>query len=276
MASETAPVRQEPKRNRGGNCSHAIPSEYETKSGRSLFSIHHEKTKMLTIPKVIRTTFLAALLFLSTAYAQAPASVDKAASAPEKSAVSAQAAPVAPEAATEAPVVAEKPKRASREPVKLPPPDSAHAKIIIRSSGLPANVVYTMSTSAEQCAGFEPAGVVFDSGKGVLLPWIEKMTSRLRRKMGAVTEIERMVSASQPIQIQGYSTYMESNGLFTTTKKFGPLTTRFTPAGGKTYLVKFTFTGGGNCSQELSDVTDPGNTAFVADQSILDCKRPWF
>jgi hypothetical protein len=141
---------------------------------------------------------------------------------------------------------------------------------------MPMAVMYSVSSSPQACQGFEHVGRVFDSGRGVLLPWIANLSEKANKRIGR-TEVSRVrtVSANVPIQVKGYSAWADSsaNALQTTTweQSCGPLVTTFTPEASKTYLVKFVFSGTSSCRQQVSDITNPQQPVPVTEQTAKSC-----
>lgn len=140
-------------------------------------------------------------------------------------------------------------------PVATATVDSAQARIVMRSAGMPMSVSYAISTSPDACDNFTSAGRVFHSGREVLLPWIATMTEKSRKALlNDKPQVEQMVAAGQTVQVKGYSAWSGSAQQMTTSGACGPLTSQFTPAGGKTYLVEFRFTGTSECAQNVYEI----------------------
>ncbi|MHA6885010.1 hypothetical protein [Ralstonia pseudosolanacearum] len=151
------------------------------------------------------------------------------------------------------------------------------SKLIFKSRGMPAIVAYSISSSPQNCQGFERVGRVFDSGRGVLLPWIANLTEKANKGINrAEVSRERNVKAGVPIQVMGYSRWSNSsaNALQTTiwSQSCGPLVTSFKPGASRTYLVEFVFGGANGCQQQISDITNPEQPIPVAEQSTLSCE----
>ena len=150
-----------------------------------------------------------------------------------------------------------------------PPVNSDGAKVVFQSTGMPTLVTYSVSTSGKTCEGFDPVGRVFDSSRGVLLPWIAKLTEKTNKAV-LRTEVSRTrdVQADVPLQIRGYSQWTASSDpKIIRQNSCGPVETTFVPKKGRTYLVKFAFLGGNQCEQRLSDITDAGDTPLAV-QSV--------
>lgn len=133
--------------------------------------------------------------------------------------------------------------------------DSTQARIVMRSAGMPMSVGYAVSTAPNACEDFTPVGRVFHSGREVLLPWIANLTEKSRKAvMKDLPQVDKVVPAGQPVQIKGYSAWSNTSQQMTTAGSCGPLTSQFTPAGGKTYLVEFRFSGASDCAQGVYEI----------------------
>ncbi|MGN6316459.1 hypothetical protein [Trinickia sp.] len=131
-------------------------------------------------------------------------------------------------------------------------------------------MMYWMSAAPRACEGFEPVGRVFDSGRGILLPGIARLTERVN-KVAAHAEISRTryVKPGMTIQVKGLSGSEEPQvGDYSC----GPIVTALTPEKGHSYLVDFDYQGTRSCSQRITDVTDPGDPIRVG--QAVTCKRP--
>lgn len=75
------------------------------------------------------------------------------------------------------------------------------AKLVLRSSGAGHAVVYSVGTASEACQGFEQAGNVAYSGRGVVFPWIARMNERTRSALFKTQPyIEREVDPGRIVQ----------------------------------------------------------------------------
>ncbi len=151
------------------------------------------------------------------------------------------------------------------------------SKLVFKSRGMPAIVAYSISSSPENCQGFERVGRVFDSGRGVLLPWIANLTEKANKGINrAEVSRERKVQAGVPVQIMGYSRWSNSNANALQTiiwsQSCGPLVTSFRPEASRTYLVEFVFGGANGCQQQISDITNPEQPIPVTEQVAISCK----
>ena len=152
--------------------------------------------------------------------------------------------------------------------------DSGHARIVMRSSGMPMTVNYATSVSPIACEGFSQIGRVFHSGREVLLPWIASMTEKSRKAISRdLPQVEQVVPADQPVQIKGYSGWNDTSPQMTSSGSCGPLTSQFTPAAGKTYLVEFRFSGTSNCAQQVYEVDASEQHLPVTPVEPLRCGR---
>jgi hypothetical protein len=68
--------------------------------------------------------------------------------------------------------------------------NSTDPNVVFRSKGMPMAVMYSVSSSPQACQGFERVGRVFDSGRGVLLPWIANLSEKANKRIGR-TEVSR-------------------------------------------------------------------------------------
>lgn len=146
--------------------------------------------------------------------------------------------------------------------------NSDDAKLVFKSSGMPMQVMYWTSTAEQSCEAFQPVGRVFDSGRGVLLPGIARMTERLNKAvLKTETSRVRYLTPGQTIQIKGTSG--SKDGEVTPGYSCGPIVTALTPEKGHSYVVDFDFQGTQSCSQHVTDVTDPDHS--VAAGQVVTC-----
>jgi hypothetical protein len=129
-------------------------------------------------------------------------------------------------------------------------------KLILKSTGMPMNVEYSISSSDVACENFENVGTVHDSGRDVLLPWIANLTEKLNR---VPLQLESAVSANKQVQVKGYGKWYDS----TSSGTCGPIVTLFTPSESRTYLVEFVWEGTVRCSSRVSDITNPSDKKAV-------------
>lgn len=126
------------------------------------------------------------------------------------------------------------------------------AKVVFTTSGMPMPVNFSTSTSDEACTGFQRVGSVFDSGRGILLPSIARLTEKLNKAvMKAETSRTVSVEPGMQLQVKGlYGDDMDSHSA-----SCGPFVTSFVPEKGHTYHVNFAFNGTQSCSQSMTDIT---------------------
>lgn len=149
--------------------------------------------------------------------------------------------------------------------------DAGNATLVIKSSGMPMRVDYSISHDEEACKGFESIGAVFENtGKEKLLPWIAKLTEKSRRIGGATTELKKTVASNKPIQIKGYSRWTDHSTFITMNRSCGPLVAKFTPHDSSTYLIEFLWSGN-NCTQQIFDITDPAEKKAVPVDTVSQC-----
>lgn len=132
-------------------------------------------------------------------------------------------------------------------------------KLIMKSTGMPMNVEYAINSSEVNCENFEYVGMVRDSGRGVLLPWIANLTERLNK---VPTQLDSMVPADKKVQIRSYWKWYDG----TSKGSCGPLVTTFTPHASGTYLVEFVWEGTASCTSRVFDITNPSEKKTVPAQ----------
>ena len=156
-------------------------------------------------------------------------------------------------------------------------PDPGDAVIIIRSSGMPMIVKYSISVDEEMCKGFETVGSVFaNTAKGKILPWIARLDEKSRRLLGATTELKIRVRPDRPTQVKGYSNWTDYVAGGSRNGSCGPLVTQFTPVSSHTYLVEFLWNGTSSCAQAVFDVTDPDEKIAIPVKASSACKQGWW
>ena len=152
-------------------------------------------------------------------------------------------------------------------------PDPGDAVMLIRSSGMPMIVQYSISVDEEMCKGFETVGSVFaNTAKGKVLPWIARLDEKSRRLLGATTELKIRVRPDRPIQVKGYSNWTGGSS----SGSCGPLVTQFTPVSSHTYLVEFLWNGTISCAQAVFDVTNPDEKIAIPVEASSACKQGWW
>jgi hypothetical protein len=143
---------------------------------------------------------------------------------------------------------------------------SNDAILVVRSTDMPMGVEFSVSASAKACDGFESIGVVRDSGRGVLLPWIARLTDRLS---SAPVERRASIPAGQVVQVKGYGSWRDSAG----SGYCGPLVAKFPVVSGSTYLVEFVWKGTSACSIRVADTSVAGDVRPVPFERGV-CPRP--
>ena len=155
--------------------------------------------------------------------------------------------------------------------------DPGDAVVIIRSSGMPMIVKYSVSFDEEMCKGFETVGSVFaNTAKGKILPWIARLDEKSRRLFGATTELKIRVRPDRPTQVKGYSNWTDYVAGGSRNGSCGPLVTQFTPVSSHTYLVEFLWNGTISCAQTVSDVTNPDEKIVIPVTTFSSCKVGWW
>ncbi|MCA1326285.1 hypothetical protein [Herbaspirillum sp. alder98] len=150
----------------------------------------------------------------------------------------------------------------------------SEARIVMRSAGMPMAVNYAMSTSESTCEGFAPVGRVFHSGREQLLPWIATLTEKSRSAVSNdQPQVEQVVPANRRVQVKAYSGWSDVTAQMRSSGSCGPLTSQFTPAGGKTYLVEFRFAGTRDCSQTVYEIDAAEQRLPVEQRTALYCSR---
>lgn len=131
------------------------------------------------------------------------------------------------------------------------------ARLILKSTGMPMDVEYSINSSGESCKNFEKAGTIRDAGEDVVPPWIAKFSKKLNR---TPAQVEKLVPATGVVQISGFGKWFNEAGRSSTC---GPVVTEFNPKVGSTYIVEFVWHGTASCSGRVVDVTDPVTTKVV-------------
>ncbi len=152
--------------------------------------------------------------------------------------------------------------------------DADHARVVMRSAGMPMSVNYSISSAQNSCEEFTPVGRVFHSGREVLLPWIAKLTEKSRKVVSRdLPEVDQLVVAGRPVQIKGNSSWSSTTAQMTSSGSCGPLVSRFTPVGGKTYLVEFLFSGTSSCAQNVFEIDAAEQRMPVEPVESLACRK---
>jgi len=140
--------------------------------------------------------------------------------------------------------------------IKKRPAEST--RLVMRGFGRPFTGSFELNASQDQCTGFERAGSFAVVGRGVLLPWIADMTSRMSLTGKMDEFLAKDIQPSQPIAVKAYggwadyeqATKTSSNG------RCGPVSAAFLPQPGRAYLAEMDWSGG-QCQLKISDATDP-------------------
>ncbi|QCP49948.1 hypothetical protein FAZ95_12630 [Trinickia violacea] len=152
----------------------------------------------------------------------------------------------------------------------IPASQADKAKLVFRSKGMPMSVMFWQSTSAQACGDFQPVGAVFDSGRGVLLPWIANLTEKLNRPLRKVeTSRVQYVEPGTPVQVKALTKSVDQPTSMSPVQTYscGPIVTSFNPEKAHAYLVEFDFQGMQSCSQHVTDITDAAHPVPVEPQA---------
>ncbi|MYM36672.1 hypothetical protein GTP44_16960 [Duganella sp. FT50W] len=162
--------------------------------------------------------------------------------------------------------VATQPEQEQAAPEKqLPPLEAKQARILMRSTGMPMNVNYSVSTSEQSCKEFKDVGVVRDKGEKVLLSWIVKLGEKLS---SVPDQLDTVVPAGQSVQVAGWGNWQDSRSK----GNCGPEIMSFQPKDQHTYLVEFVWRGTSSCASRVQDVTDAAaKVAVQAERKV--CPR---
>lgn len=137
--------------------------------------------------------------------------------------------------------------------------DAEHARIIMKSTGFPHPVQFSVRRADDPDQRPEILGKVVDSGRGKLFGWIAKMNEVANSAaVKRFPQLELQANPGQSIEVIGESRVSEKRGLFPDKKIYdcGPMRSLFKPEKQKTYLVEFVIIGEG-CEQHVYDVTQP-------------------
>lgn len=135
-------------------------------------------------------------------------------------------------------------------------PTENNSKILMRSTGMPMHVDYSVGASDLECKELKDVGAVRDKGEKILLPWIVKLTEKLDQ---TPDQIETFVPAREPVQVSGISRWVDRSS----TGHCGPVNVSFLPAEKHTYLVEFVLMGTSKCTSQVFDVTDSAKRVAV-------------
>lgn len=141
------------------------------------------------------------------------------------------------------------------------------AKVLFRSEGSGALVVFASSTSPVACEGFSKLEPVRNSGRGVLYPWIADMTMAHSNAKGfRVKEFE----PTEGLQVR--SSAWLSGGTGFRSQRCGPVASRFRVNADRIYLVEYVWEGN-TCRQDIFDVTDRNSPQVLPAEPLLACKE---
>ena len=146
------------------------------------------------------------------------------------------------------------------------------SKLVVRSSGAPRGVQFTMTTDVANCEGMQYLGKTIDPGRGFRSP---NDAYKIVKKEGDATEyVARDLTPGQSVIVRATSHWMQAIYMFNTTSyesgSCGPLYTRFTPVAGHNYLVQLNWEGY-DCTQGVVDASDPDNPVPIPSEPINMC-----
>lgn len=168
------------------------------------------------------------------------------------------------------------------------------ARLSFSSAGSSDRVVFSKSDEANICNTYDKVGTVAYHTQSEILArenekkeWNEKYKTisifgvRIEPPSFPPQVQTIYVPASHPIHIRGQSGSTDySTGAMgqtsTLTKSCGPIIEKFTPEGGKEYLIEFTMTSlsrHGECMQRIYDVTDPNIRKPILVETASDCLK---
>ncbi|MBT2370917.1 hypothetical protein [Pseudomonas fluorescens] len=138
--------------------------------------------------------------------------------------------------------------------------DVEHAKIIMKSTGFPHPVQFSVRRSSDADQRAEVLGTVVDSGRGKVFGWIAKLNEVANSAaVKRFPQLEVQADSGQAIEVIGESRVYDSN-YYRYAEKIvyacGPMRSTFKPEKQKVYLVEFVIIGAG-CEQHVYDVTEP-------------------
>ncbi|MCJ8207308.1 hypothetical protein [Pseudomonas sp. RGM2987] len=150
--------------------------------------------------------------------------------------------------------------------------DADHAKVIMKSTGFPHPVQFSVRRSSDTDQRAEILGTVVDSGRGKVFGWIAKMNEVTNSAaVKRFPQLEMQVDPGQTVEVIGESRVYDSNYYRYTERVVyacGPMISTFKPEKQKVYLVEFVIIGAG-CEQHVYDVTQPQERIPVPSASGL-------
>lgn len=150
--------------------------------------------------------------------------------------------------------------------------DAEHAKVIMKSTGFPHPVQFSVRRSSDTDQRAEVLGTVVDSGRGKVFGWIAKMNEVTNSAaVKRFPQLEMQVDPGQTVEVIGESRVYDSNYYRYAERvvyECGPMNSTFKPEKQKVYLVEFVIIEAG-CEQHVYDVTQPQERIPVASASGL-------
>lgn len=138
--------------------------------------------------------------------------------------------------------------------------DAEHAKIIMKSTGFPHPVQFSVRRSSDADQRAEVLGTVVDSGRGKVFGWIAKLNEVANSAtVKRFPQLEVQADPGQAIEVIGESRVYDSSYYRYAEKTVyacGPMSSTFKPEKQKVYQVEFVIVGAG-CEQHVYDVTQP-------------------
>ena len=138
--------------------------------------------------------------------------------------------------------------------------DAEHAKIIMKSTGFPHPVQFSVRRSSDVDQRAEVLGTVVDSGRGKVFGWIAKLNEVANSAaVKRFPQLEVQADSGQAIEVIGESRVYDSNRYLYVPRivySCGPMSSTFKPEKQKVYLVEFVIIGAG-CEQHVYDITRP-------------------
>lgn len=130
-------------------------------------------------------------------------------------------------------------------------PTSTQSVLLLRSTGAPMPVDYTISSNGKDVK----PGKIFDNVEGQLAPWIARLTKSVNRGLAkTLTQREMLVDANTFYMLSATSDWTTQDPYLTRKGRCYPSATHFTPEPNKRYMALFTFSGN-SCTNEVYDIT---------------------
>ncbi|WP_055136872.1 hypothetical protein, partial [Pseudomonas corrugata] len=121
--------------------------------------------------------------------------------------------------------------------------DAEHAKVIMKSTGFPHPVQFSVRRSSDTDQRAEVLGTVVDSGRGKVFGWIAKMNEVTNSAaVKRFPQLEMQVDPGQTVEVIGESRVYDSNYYRYAERvvyECGPMNSTFKPEKQKVYLVEF-------------------------------------